>query len=44
VRRPSRVDAGASGDGLSLTWLLASGAVITAAGGFTARRAALQRR
>jgi hypothetical protein len=44
VRRPSRVDAGATDDGLSLAWLLASGAVVTAAGGFTARRAAMKRR
>jgi hypothetical protein len=48
VRRPSRVDAGASGSasegGLSLAWLLGSGAMVTAAGGFTARRVALKRR
>ncbi|HKY58992.1 MAG TPA: hypothetical protein VJL80_13205 [Aeromicrobium sp.] len=44
VRRPSRVDAGATDEGLSLAWLLASGAVVTAAGGFTARRAAMKRR
>ena len=44
VRRPTRVDAGAADGGLSLAWVLASGAVVTAAGGFTARRAALKRR
>jgi hypothetical protein len=45
VKRPTRVDAGtATDEGLSIAWVLASGAVITAAGGFTARRAALKRR
>ena len=45
VRRPTRVDAGSTSDGsLSISWLLGSGAMITAAGGFTARRAALKRR
>ena len=44
VRRPTRVDAGGSEGDLSVAWLLASGAVVTAAGGFTARRAALKRR
>ena len=44
VKRPSRVDAGGTEDGLSFAWLLASGAMVTAAGGFTARRAALKRR
>ena len=43
VKRPTRVDAGGS-DGLSLAWLLGSGAMVTAAGGFTARRVALNRR
>ena len=44
VRRPTRVDAGAADGGLSLAWVLGSGAVVTAAGGFTARRAVLKRR
>ena len=43
VKRPTRVDAGGS-DGLSLAWLLGSGAMVTAAGVFTARRVALNRR
>ena len=43
VKRPTRVDAGGDGS-LSLAWLLGSGAMVTAAGGFTARRAALKRR
>ena len=42
VKRPTRVDAGGS-DGLSLAWLLGSGAMVTAAGGFTARRMVLKR-
>ena len=43
VKRPTRVDAGGDGS-LSIAWLLGSGAMVTAAGGFTARRAALKRR
>ncbi len=43
VKRPTRVDAGGDGS-LSIAWLLGSGAMVTAAGGFTARRAALRRR
>jgi hypothetical protein len=48
VRRPTRVDAGIVGHDaakgeFSLTWALATGSVITAAGGFTTRRAAQRR-
>jgi len=45
VRRPTRVDAGdPSETGMNLAWLLIGGGAVTAAGGFTARKVALNRR
>jgi len=39
VRRPTRVDAGGPSDnGMSLAWVLAGGAVVSAAGSFAARK------